>query len=118
MTASTIFAVQRPGMRKNSGPLLDLPDANDGIRYAVIRSIAPALCKDRPTEVALVLVTTPRMARFFDEISVSQADAAMTTERLAHFSDTCAAFEFWNASPTEQAAIGIDLAGAPYENRY
>jgi len=67
-----------------------------------------ALRNDGLDEVAMVLVTTSRMARFFQEISLPQAEAAMTSERLTHFAETAAKYGFWTASPAEQAAIGIE----------
>ncbi|WP_226576358.1 cupin domain-containing protein [Acuticoccus sediminis] len=73
----------------------------------VAPDVPHALRNDGPCEVALVLVTTPRMARFFAQIATGQADAAMTPERLAHLAATAAAFGFRNAPPAEQAAIGI-----------
>ncbi|MGZ2426436.1 cupin domain-containing protein [Rhizobium laguerreae] len=75
----------------------------------IASNVPHALRNSGHEEVALVLVTTPRMARFFDEISVSQAQADVTPERLAHIAKIAAAYGFWSASPEQQAAIGIVL---------
>ncbi|SFD51782.1 Cupin domain-containing protein [Bosea sp. CRIB-10] len=57
-------------------------------------NVPHALRNNAEEEVALVLVSTRRMAQFFTEVSVPPADAAMTPARLAHFSDVVAAYGF------------------------
>lgn len=77
----------------------------------VAPGVRHALRNDGSEDVAMVLVTTGRMARFFSEISTTQADAAVTPERLAHFERTVAAYGYWTGGPEDQAAIGISLPG-------
>lgn len=76
-----------------------------------------ALRNDGPDEVAMVLVTTPRMAGFFETISTTQADAAMTPERAEHFRRTVEAYGYWSGGPEDQAAIGIELPPPAVEAR-
>ncbi|PXB00077.1 hypothetical protein DMC47_00090 [Nostoc sp. 3335mG] len=64
-----------------------------------------------PDEVAVVLVTSERMARFREAISTTRAVAAVTPERLAHVGRTVAASGFLTAGPEEHAAIGIQVPG-------
>ncbi|TCU13980.1 hypothetical protein [Rhizobium sullae] len=83
--------------------------------YGEIIEVAPnephALRNDGPYEVSLVLVTTSRMANFFETVSASQDKADVSPDWLAHFVRTAAAYGFWNGSVEDQAAIGIELPG-------
>lgn len=59
------------------------------------------------------IVSTPRMARFFLEIgNVLTPGAAVppvTPETLRHFQDTAQRYGYWNATPEENAEIGLTL---------
>jgi quercetin dioxygenase-like cupin family protein len=59
------------------------------------------------------IVSTPRMARFFLEIgNVLTPGAAVppvTPETLRHFQETAQRYGYWNATPEENAEIGLAL---------
>ncbi len=52
---------------------------------------------------AMIMVSTARMGRFFREVA-----APATFE---HFLETAARYGYWNASPEENAAVGVHLPG-------
>jgi hypothetical protein len=64
----------------------------------------------------MVLVSTCRMGRFFDEVGRSVASGIPTApseETIRHFLETAARYGYWNAPPEENARSGIALpAGA------
>jgi mannose-6-phosphate isomerase-like protein (cupin superfamily) len=63
----------------------------------------------RPVEQ--LIVTTPRLGRFFREIGrpMSDAGTAPRPEELQNFNTTSARYAYWLASPEENAAAGINL---------
>ncbi|SRR5581483_4852251 len=61
------------------------------------------------------LMTTPKIGRFFREIgrpvSVGAPPRPPTPGELQHFAKVAAEYGYWNASPEENAAIGIPFPG-------
>jgi quercetin dioxygenase-like cupin family protein len=70
--------------------------------------------RNRSREAAVcTIISTVRLGRFFESIAVPAADvpgpATLSPERLQHFLKTAAAFGYWNASPEENARVGLKL---------
>ncbi len=69
-----------------------------------------------PRPVAMFIVSTSKMARFFQELGVpaqhEQAQAAPPPALLRKFMDVSARYGYWNASPEENARVGISLGAA------
>jgi quercetin dioxygenase-like cupin family protein len=61
--------------------------------------------------VALI-VTTKKMARFFQEVGrqVSSDPQAPTLEELTRFAEVSARYGYWNATPEENARVGVRLS--------
>ena len=59
----------------------------------------------------MILVSICRMGRFFREISVPAASAtgAPSGETIRHFLQTSERYGYWNATPEENARVGISL---------
>jgi quercetin dioxygenase-like cupin family protein len=59
-----------------------------------------------------LFITTPKMGRFFQEVgrSLTGAPQPVTPEDLAHFLSVSAEYGYWNATPEENAAVGINLS--------
>jgi len=62
-----------------------------------------AFRNDGDAPAAMTIVSTARIARFFRAVGRPSGDP------LATFLATAARYGYWNASPEENAAIGIDL---------
>jgi quercetin dioxygenase-like cupin family protein len=66
--------------------------------------------RDRVVEL---LITTPKLGRFFQEVGRPVTPGSPlpppTAENIAHFLEVAARYGYWNASPAENAAIGISL---------
>jgi len=62
--------------------------------------------------VIVLIITTPKMGRFFQEVGRPLTDAPqpVTPEDIAHFLTVSAAYGYWNATPEENAAVGIHLS--------
>jgi quercetin dioxygenase-like cupin family protein len=62
--------------------------------------------------VIMLMITTKRMGRFFQEVGRPAIGAAQpaTPEDLARFAAVSARYGYWNASPAENAAVGIELS--------
>lgn len=65
----------------------------------------------------MYLISTARMGRFFQEIGTpvapgSEPAGPPTPEMLQHFQATAERFGYWNASPQENARVGIDAPAA------
>lgn len=59
------------------------------------------------------IITTKRLGRFFQEAgrpATGQAPCPPTPEELAHFTTLSAKYGYWNATPEENAAIGIKMS--------
>jgi uncharacterized RmlC-like cupin family protein len=71
----------------------------------------PHAWRNRSTDPAITLiVTTARMARFFAEIAAPEAQTdPPTPEVMTRFLETSRRYGYWNATPQENAAIGIQL---------
>jgi quercetin dioxygenase-like cupin family protein len=62
--------------------------------------------------VVMRLITTKRLGRFFRETGrpVTGAPQPVTPEDLARFAAVSARYGYWNATPEENAAVGIPLS--------
>jgi quercetin dioxygenase-like cupin family protein len=65
----------------------------------------------------MFVVSTSRIGRFFQEIGVqvsphAQPSGPPSRKRIQHFLETAQRYEYWNATPEENARIGITLAFA------
>ena len=62
-----------------------------------------------------LITTTPKIGRFFQEVgkplSESAVKAPPTPDELRHFAEVSQRYGYWNASPAENAAVGIILPG-------
>lgn len=59
-----------------------------------------------------VVVTTARLGRFFREIGRPLGAGPPTADAIERFLDTALRYGHWNASPEQNAAIGIRLPAA------
>ncbi len=59
-----------------------------------------------------LLITTTRLGRFFQEVGrpVTGAPQPVTPADLAHFATVAAEYGYWNATPEENAAVGIHFS--------
>jgi quercetin dioxygenase-like cupin family protein len=59
----------------------------------------------------LLVFTTPKLGRFFKEVGrpVTNPPAPVSPEDIGHFMAVCAQYGYWNATPEENAAVGIEL---------
>jgi quercetin dioxygenase-like cupin family protein len=62
--------------------------------------------------VICLIITTKRIGHFFQEVGRSLTDAAQppTPEDLARFAAVSARYGYWNATPEENAAVGIEMS--------
>jgi quercetin dioxygenase-like cupin family protein len=62
--------------------------------------------------VVTLITTTKRLGRFFQETGRPLADASQppTPEELARFAAVSARYGYWNATPEENAAVGIHMS--------
>ena len=62
-----------------------------------------------------LITTTPKIGRFFQEVGKSLSESAVkappTSDELRHFTEVSQRYGYWNASPAENAAVGIILPG-------
>ncbi|HEX6925172.1 MAG TPA: cupin domain-containing protein [Longimicrobiaceae bacterium] len=65
---------------------------------------------DKPVET--LMVTTKKMGRFFAEVgrSADEASGPPTMEDLEHFAEVSAKYGYWNATPQENQAVGIQAS--------
>ena len=58
------------------------------------------------------IITTKRLGRFFQEAGrpVRGAPQPVTPEDLARFAAVSARYGYWNATPEENAAVGIHMS--------
>jgi uncharacterized RmlC-like cupin family protein len=103
-----------------SGEVEALVEAEDGFDWVRVRAgdvfYAPGGAKhafrNQGQELAVMIVaSTCRMDRFFREISVPAASAAEVPsgEMIRHFLQTSERYGYWNATPEENARVGISL---------
>ena len=66
-----------------------------------------------PAPAAMFIVSTSKMARFFQELGVPVRSGATpappSPEALRHFQEVSARYGYWNATPEENARVGIAL---------
>jgi hypothetical protein len=62
--------------------------------------------------VVSLIITTKRLGQFFQETGrpVSDARQPVTPEDLARFAAVSARYGYWNATPEENGAVGINLS--------
>jgi hypothetical protein len=62
--------------------------------------------------VVTLITTTKRIGQFFQEVGRPLADAGepVTPEELARFAAISARYGYWNATPEENAAVGIQMS--------
>jgi quercetin dioxygenase-like cupin family protein len=65
-----------------------------------------------------IIVSTAKLARFFEEVGVPPVQMGSPPrpareEVLRHFLTTAARYGYWNASPAENAEIGLDTSFSP-----
>jgi quercetin dioxygenase-like cupin family protein len=84
----------------NVGDLLHVPSG-----------VPHAWRNDTQEPVELLIFTTPKLGRFFKEIGrpITSASAPVLPEDIGHFMAVCAQYGYWNATPEENAAVGIAL---------
>ena len=60
-----------------------------------------------------LIITTPRMGRFFEEMGtrVTGPRKPPGAEDLARLSELAAKYGYWNATPEQNVAVGIELPG-------
>jgi len=65
---------------------------------------------DKP--VVTLIITTKKMGRFFREVGrpLTEEPQPPTQEELAHFAAVSDRYGYWNATPQENAAVGIDMS--------
>jgi mannose-6-phosphate isomerase-like protein (cupin superfamily) len=66
------------------------------------------------TPAVMTIVSTNRMARFFSEVGspvglARPQDARQLPARIQHFMETADRYGYWNATPEENARLGISL---------
>jgi quercetin dioxygenase-like cupin family protein len=79
----------------------DVFDVRDGTRHAWRNSSQAA--------AAVICVTTTKMARFLQDISIPADDALPPEEHAQRFLRLVQANGYWLASPEENAAVGLDI---------
>ncbi len=62
--------------------------------------------------LVVLILTTTRIGHFFQETGrpVTSVPQPVTPEELAHFAAVAAAYGYWNGTPEENAAVGIDVS--------
>ncbi|MGB3390632.1 MAG: cupin domain-containing protein [Pseudaminobacter sp.] len=86
-------------IRVRPGDVFHIPD---GARHA-LRNVS-----DEPS--IAFLTTTSKMGRFFKEIGTPGGPGSKPPEEtVRHFLETAARYGYWNATPEENARIGISL---------
>jgi hypothetical protein len=62
--------------------------------------------------VVVLIITTKKLGRFLQEIGkrVAEVDGRVTPEELARFAAVSAGYGYWNATPEENARVGIQLS--------
>jgi quercetin dioxygenase-like cupin family protein len=82
--------------------------------YIHIPGNAPHAWRNVSVEPAVMLmITTKRMGRFFQETGRPTTGAPQpppTPEDLARFTAVSARYGYWNATPEENAAVGIQMS--------
>jgi quercetin dioxygenase-like cupin family protein len=84
----------------NVGDLLHVPSG-----------VPHAWRNDTQEPVELLIFTTPKLGRFFKEVGrpVTNPPEPVSLEEIGRFMAVCAQYGYWNATPEENAAVGIKL---------
>jgi hypothetical protein len=71
-----------------------------------------ALCNLSGTLTVVLIITTKKIGQFFQETGrpVTESPQPVTSEDLARFAAISAKYGYWNASPAENALVGIHLS--------
>jgi quercetin dioxygenase-like cupin family protein len=85
--------------------------------FVQVPSNAKHAFRNRSNEpVVQLITTTPKIARFFREIgrpiTPGVPPRPPTPDELQRFAQVAAKYQYWNASPAENAALGISFPGA------
>jgi quercetin dioxygenase-like cupin family protein len=78
-----------------------------------IPSGVPHAWRNVSTEPLVVLIfTTPKIGRFFQQVGrpLTGTPQSVTPEDLTRFLSVSAEYGYWNATPEENAAVGIQLS--------
>jgi quercetin dioxygenase-like cupin family protein len=81
--------------------------------YIHVPADAPHAWRNLSSEpVVMLLTTTKRLGRFFQETGrpLTGAPQPVTPEDLARFAAVSARYGYWNATPEENAAVGIRMS--------
>jgi quercetin dioxygenase-like cupin family protein len=81
--------------------------------YIHVPGDVPHAWRNVSSEPVIILIhTTLKMGRFFQEVGrpATGAPQPVTSEDLAHFANVSARYGYWNATPEENAAIGIHFS--------
>ena len=86
-------------------------DARAGNFLHVPAGIRHAWRNDSDAPVVMIIFTTRKMGCFFREIGriPTATPHPPAPEDLAHFTEVPTRYGYWNATPEENAAVGIDL---------
>jgi quercetin dioxygenase-like cupin family protein len=67
-----------------------------------------------PASATMIIVSTARMGRFFREIGapiIPGAQPGPLPEQIRHFLQIAERYGYWNATPEQNAEVGLSLAG-------
>lgn len=81
--------------------------------YIHVPGDVPHAWRNGSSEPVIILIhTTLKMGRFFQEVGrpATGAPQPVTPEDLAHFANVSAKYGYWNATPEENAAVGIHFS--------
>ena len=81
--------------------------------YIHVPGGAPHAWRNRSGKPAvMLLIVTKKMGRFFKEVGrpMTAASQPPTPEDLAHFAAVSTKYGYWNATPEENAAVGIQMS--------
>src|SRR5215470_6471851 len=87
----------------------DVFDVRDGMKHAWRNSSGAA--------ATILCVTTTKLAKFLQQISVSDDDMSATEEHARRFLTLVRANGYWLASPEENAAVGLTVHWNGFDDR-
>ena len=87
-------------------------DAKAGDLIHIPSGVPHAWRNISPEPFAALFITTSKMGRFFQAVGrpATGAPQPVTPEDLARFLSVSAEYGYWNATPEENAAVGIQLS--------
>jgi len=91
------------------GGVLEWRDARAG-DYVRLPGDVPHAHRNVSAEAAIdLIITTPRMGRFFREIARPLGSPPPTASEVARFVELAERYGYWVATPDENAAVGITV---------